>query len=316
MSSKSLPAPEGWDHVLVGADLLDALVDDIFRLPEAADERAKEALAAVGDDHGDDLVCGCWGAHTLASSLLQLLGRHIDACLVLVRTHAAYATPVMTLARAVVEHGVKVAWLLGDEDVHVRERRFYEFEREERRLHVALGKFSKEEFNAWDSGLKDFLAEMPGEPEAGQPSIETLCEEYGRTGGLYRAYRMFSQQVHGTSFGAGSFHVETRDALDELGLGSSEWLDSEFVSFPFLAMWEAAETAMEPYGHLLAPDYEPVSLEHWDDLKAELAKIPPNAGWLAEQAERTDLRLGAQRPKPNRAARRRQAKLARRRAQG
>ena len=311
MSKRPLKPPEGWEHVLVGAEYLDAVVDDVFNLPEAAEKRAMAELKRSPEDHGDDLVCGCWAAALQASALLQLLGRHLDASLVLVKEHAGFATPVSTIARSVIEQGLRIAWLLGDDDVHNRERRFYEFEKEERRLDEAIGRISKEDRLKWEDGLEAHFAELPGAPQGSIPNTETLCETYGESGVLYLAYRLFSQPIHGTAAGANSFHVDTRKALSDLGYGTSEWIDSEFVSFPLASMWEATSIAMTRFRDLLAPDYECTSLTRKPGFLNEISQIPPNAGWVESENAKAPPPAVSPPSKPNRAQRRRAEKLRR-----
>ena len=311
MSERPLKAPEGWEHVLVAAEHMDAVITDVFNLPEAAEERAMAERKKSPEDHGDDLVCGCWAAALQASALLQLLGRHLDASLVLVREHAGFATPISTIARSVIEQGLRIAWLLGDDDVHNRERRFYEFEKEERRLDEAIGRISNEDRLEWEVGLEASLAELPGEPQGSVPSVEKLCEAYGESGALYLAYRMFSQPIHGTAAGANSFHVETRKALSELGFGSSEWIDAEFVSFPLAAMWEATSIAMTRFRDLHAPKYECDSLTKKRDFLDEISQVPPNAGWVDSENAQASASVISMPAKPNREQRRRAEKLRR-----
>ena len=153
---------------------------------------------------------------------------------------------------------------------------------------------------------------MPGEPQMGVPSMETLCERYGVTGGLYYVYRLLSQPIHGTKAGASTFHVETREALAELGQGTSEWVDSEFVSLPMAAIWEAASIAAGIFRDLLAPDHELPGLDRKVDFDAELSKVPANIGWKAAQPGLPAAEENIGPPRLNRAQRRRLAKLKRR----
>lgn len=315
MSKAPLDKPDGYNHVIEAAALLDTVVDDIFRLPEVAEERAKRVLDELGEDHGDDLLCGCWAAAALGAAQMQLLGRHIDAAIVLARQHAAFAAPVQTLARAVIEQALKITWLLSSNDPHTRERRFYEFERAEKRHAKNLGQISEEGRLLWDEGLIEFLMKMNGEHQEGIPSVETLANEYDDSQLLYQAYRMYSQPIHGTASGASTFHVETRQELERLGRGTQEWMDSEFVSFPLLAMWRSADIAMRTFRDLLVPDFDCSSLDREDDFIEALKQVPPNIGWLASQpgfkAPAESKKAARVAPKPNRAQRRRIAKLKR-----
>lgn len=312
MSKAPLDNPDGYGHVMEAAEFLDAVVDDIFRLPEVAEDRARQAKDELGENHGDNLLCGCWAAATLAAALIQLIGRHIDAALWLVREHAAFAPPIQTLARAVIEQALKVTWLLSSDDPYTRERRFYEFERAEKRHAKNLGQISEEDRRRWDQGLTEFLKEKGGEHQAGIPSVETLADDYDDSQLLYRAYRMFSQPIHGSASGASTFHVETRLELNQSGRGTQEWLDSEFVSLPLLAIWRSASLAMRTFRDLLVPDFDCSSLDREEEFIEALKQVPPNIGWLASQPGfkgPSKPQIGQVEPKLNRAQRRKIAKL-------
>lgn len=270
------PDIEGWDDVRHAITFLDAVVDDIFRLPAAAQHRAEEERERLGDEHGDDLLCGCWSAPFTASALLEMMGRHIEAIIRLSDLNAAFASPAQTLARAVVEQGLRVAWLLEPGEPVDREQRWLALKREEARLFANVDP-TQNETAARErvEELDAMRAAIGGEPVPGIPSAEALAGRFTTGPGIYTFYRWLSQPIHGTAVGAGTFDYEARDEWNKQG-GSGEWIEAEFWAMPLVATWEAAEPAMRRYAGLLAPDSPIRSLSGREEFVRALRRVPPN----------------------------------------
>jgi len=283
VSNAPIDPPPGWSHVLDAAAILDFLVADIFSLPEAAEARAIRVLDEQQDDHGDDLICGCWEAAEAATSLLQLLGRTVDAMLVLTRAHPVYAPTIQATARAAVEQSLRISWLLAPQDAPTRERRFAELLKETRRLYRDLGQISEAEHQDWADAMDASLAELPGDPQSRIPTIESLASIFGENPNLYAVYRLLSQPVHGTATGASVFDREFRLLQASAGRGSRVWVDAELVALPFIVVWDVASVVLRRYRDLLAPESPLPSLERSDEFVKVLQNVPANIGWQLAQ---------------------------------
>ena len=152
----------GYEHIEKAADLLKDVVDDLFLLPTKAQERAIAQRAALGEDHGDDLVCGCWAAATTATALLQLAGRHMDAVVHLSAAHPSFAPSASVLGRAALEALLRVRWLVDPSTPVEREQRWIALRSEEVRFYKNCGAMS--EAHAADEqkklkGLSDHLGD-------------------------------------------------------------------------------------------------------------------------------------------------------------
>lgn len=295
---------EGWEHVEHAVGLLDAVVDDIFRLPGAAQMRAETERERLGDDHGDDLLCGCWGAPMRASALLEMMGRHIEAIARLASLHAGFASPAQSLARAAVEQGLRAAWLLDPPDPVDREQRWLALERESARLFRDVD--PTENARAAQERVEelDAIAEAIGrEPVPGTPSAQHLAETFSGGPGLYRLYRWLSQPVHGTAVGAGTFDYDARQEWNRRG-GVGEWVEAEFWAMPLIATWDASEPAMRRYRDLLAPDEPMPSLDRRRDFREALHRLPPNYQARATIAAEKRPAKAVKPASPNRAQRR------------
>lgn len=267
---------EGWEHVEHAIGLLGAVVDDLFRLPAAAQRRAEAERDRLGDAHGDDLLCGCWSAPFTATALLEMMGRHIDGIARLAEVHPGYASPAQSLARAAVEQGLRIAWLLDPSDPVVREQRWLTLEREAARLFRHVDP-AKDETAAEERVQElDAIGEaIGGEPVPGTPSAEALVGMFTTGPAIYGFYRWLSQPIHGTAVGAGTFEYEAREEWNKQG-GVGEWIEAEFWAMPLIATWEAAEPAMRRYGGLLAPAEPLHSLSRRSSFIDTLQKVPPN----------------------------------------
>jgi hypothetical protein len=267
--------PEGWRHVETAIELLSAIPKDLFHLPEAAVERIERERPDLGKPHPDDLLCGCWAAATAASALLEMMGRHIDAVLNLAELHAAFASPAQTLARAVMEQGMRVAWLLDPATATDREQRWFAIEKERLRFMKAVGGMDAGSCDAQISQLDEVAKKMPGLPVPGIPSIEALSKSFSPHVDLYQFYRFLSQPIHGTTFGSGTFDYANRHQWNADG-GDGEWVEAEFWNMPLVVMWDASHAAMIRYRDLLAPGTPLSSLDHYDEFILALSSVPPN----------------------------------------
>ena len=264
----------GWQHVQAAVDVLSAAVDDLFALPGAAQKRAVAERERLGDDHGDDLLCGCWKAHTTATALLELGGRHIDAIIHLSGIHPGFVPSAQVLARAGLEALLRVCWLVKPAAPAEREQRWVALQREEARLFAAVP--PQKESTARLAEL-DQIAQVIGGPRVpGTPSIEVLAKEFGRTPMLYDFfYRWNSQPVHATAVGAGYFNLDNRAQWQASG-GSGEWIEAEFWAVPLLACWEALIIAVPAYRDLLAPSQPLPALSREREFITRLRAVPPN----------------------------------------
>lgn len=287
----------GYEHIEKAADLLKDVVDDLFLLPTKAQERAIAQRAALGeDDHGDDLVCGCWAAATTATALLQLAGRHMDAVVRLSASHPGFAPSASVLGRAALESLLRVRWLVDPSTPVEREQRWIALRSEEVRFYKNCGATSDTEAaeeQKWLKGLSDHL----GGTAAKVPSAESLAKEFSKSEQLYNTfYRWNSQPTHGTLVGAGTFDDDARQQWYAEG-GQGEWIEAEFWGMPLIACWEGAELAMPAYRDLLVPNHLLPSLDHAEEFKAALQSVPAN--YQARLSAKKDAP-----PTPNRAQRR------------
>lgn len=300
--------PDGWEFIEHAVGLLDRLVADLFALPEAAEARAIAELESSPDDHGDDLVCGCWAAAEEATAQMQLMGRHLDALLQLSSIHPGYLAAAHTLGRAMTEHGLRIQWLLQPDDAAGREVRWAALKAEQARLWRRWPNF--------DDAVDDLerriraVEEHTGQQKpSGTPRIEDLAEEFTPRGRIYWLYRLMSQATHGTVVGASQFHRESRDAWLESG-GEGEWIESELWAMPLMACWESATGAARRYCKLFAPSAPLQALKGEAEFLRTIQKVPPNT-----QARRAGGERGGvlQAPQPmNRAQRRDSARKHRR----
>lgn len=267
--------PEGWEHIETATRLLSAIPPDLFHLPEAAVERIERERPDLDKPHADDLLCGCWAAPNAASALLEMMGRHIDAVLNLADLHAAFASPAQTLARAVMEQGMKVTWLLEPAAATDREQRWIVTEKEKLRFENAVGGIDDDYYNAAIKALDEIASVEPGEPVPGIPSMETLSKQFSPRNDLYVFYRFLSQPIHATTFGSGTFDYDHRHQWNADG-GDGEWVEAEFWNMPLIVMWDAAESAMTRYRDLLAPGAPLPSLEHHHEFMKAIRRVPPN----------------------------------------
>jgi hypothetical protein len=295
----------GYEHIEKAADLLKEVVDDLFLLPTKAQDRAIAQRAALGEeDHGDDLVCGCWAAATTATALLQLAGRHIHAVLHLSATHPAFAPSASVLGRAALETLLRVRWLVHPSTPAEREQRWIALRSEEVRFYKNCGAMSDAHAAEEQKSLK-VLSEHLGGPTANLPSAESLAKEFSASERLYNTfYRWNSQPTHGTLVGAGTFDDDARQQWYAEG-GEGEWIEAEFWGMPLIACWEGAELAIPAYRDLLVPGHPLRSLEHAAAFKAALQSVPAN--YQARLSAKKDVA-----PTPNRARRRAMQKRRRR----
>lgn len=266
--------PEGWELIEHACELLDRLAIDLFRMPELAEARTIAALERDGDDHGDDLVCGCWGAAEEATALLQLAGRHVTALIHLASIDPRHLAPAHTLGRAVIEQGLRIQWLLEPDAVADRELRWLAFKTEEARLYRDTAGF--EDFAAEQEARARDAEERTGQKVPGAPRVVDLADQYSPHRSLYLLYRLLSQTTHGTVVGAGTFHVDARDAWREQG-GSGEWVEAEFWAVPLVACRDALIGALAVYRDRFAPDGPLPSLEEEAEFRATISRIPANS---------------------------------------
>lgn len=263
---------EGWELIEHACELLDRLASDLFRMPELAEARAVAALERDGDNHGDDLVCGCWGAAEEATALLQLAGRHVTALITLASIDPRHLTPAHTLGRAVIEQGLRIQWLLEPDAVADRELRWLAFKAEEARLYRGSAGFddlvTREEERVRDA------EERTGQKIPGVPRVVDLADQFSPQRSLYELYRLLSQTTHGTTFGAGTFHVDARVAWRRQG-GTGEWLEAEFWAVPLVACRDALIGALIAYRDRFAPDGPLPSLEDNGSSEQQSAEYPP-----------------------------------------
>lgn len=266
--------PDGWHLIVRACAMLDRLSADLFRLPELAEARAIDTLERDGEDHGDDLVCGCWGAAELATALLQLAGRHVTALIHLSSIDPGHLAPAHTLGRAVIEQGLRIQWLLEPDAATDRELRRGAFTAEEARLYRNT------------SGTEDFVADLEaqvrnvevrtGQKVPGSPRVDGLADRFGPNGSLYNMYRLLSQSTHGTAVGAGPFHVDARDAWREQG-GSGEWVESEFWAPALVACRDSLTGALARYRDLFAPNAALPSLDDEAEFRRTITSVPANS---------------------------------------
>ena len=108
---------EGYDHAIKASSVIKSAVVDLFARPKAAQDRAIAERELLGEEnHGDDLLCGCWAAPVSATALLELAGRHIDAVVQLADVHPAFAPSSAVLARG----SSPVGWCTSDPSSGVR----------------------------------------------------------------------------------------------------------------------------------------------------------------------------------------------------
>ncbi len=265
----------GYEHIEKATHLLKDVVADLFLLPTKAQGRAIAQRAALGEDHGDDLVCGCWAAATTATALLQLAGQHMDAVVHLSAAHPGFAPSASVLGRAALESLLRVRWLVDPSTPVEREQRWIALRSEEVRFYKncsAISETPATEEQKWLKGLSDHL----GGPTANVPSAETLAKEFSKSERLYNTfYRWNSQPTHGTLVGAGTFNDDARQQWYAEG-GEGEWIEAEFWGMPLIACWEGAELAMPVYRDLLVPGHPLPSLDHAEAFKAALQSVPAN----------------------------------------
>lgn len=276
---------EGYEHVLEAAGVLKAVVDDLFSLPGAAQERAIAERERLGEeDHGDDLLCGCWAAAETATAILELGGRHMDAILHLAHEHPAFAPSAAVLGRAALEALLRVAWLLDPSDAQDREQRWVALKREEARFYKNAGFLDEAGLTEQLSDTDAMSDAIGGTPVTHVPKVEQLAHDYGRTPFLYDMfYRWNSQPTHGTLVGAGTFHVDARFEWNRVG-GEGEWVEAEFWGMPFAVCWEGARVALTKYRDLLAPAAPLSSLDRENEFKEAMRSVPAN--YQAREANR------------------------------
>lgn len=297
------PAVAGWEHIEAAAAVLKSAIDDAFRMPEAAQDRAIAVRDALGEEHGDDLTCGCWRAAMTATSLIQLAGRHADAVVFLADAHPGFAPSAWAVARASLESSLRVAWLLDSDDPVLREQRWLSLEADDAKLHKNIGVIDEDEYKSRLQHLAELSGISGGDPKVSRPpSAERLTREYGRSEQLYVFYRLMSQPIHGTLAGAATFDDDERQIWMQSG-NEGEWLEAQFWSMPIVTAWEGLRAALPMYRNLLCPDENLPSLQRSDELVAALEKVPRN------QQARRQLGLGLDgrpigEPRPNRAQRR------------
>ncbi len=293
----------GWEQIEEAGKILKTAIDDAFRMPEAAQDRAIELRGSLGRDHGDDLACGCWQAAMTATSLIQLAGRHADAVVFLADAHPGFAPSAMAVARASLECALRVAWLVDPESPEDRERRWLGLEADDARLKKNVGQMDDKEYTSYLKHLGEISGLNGGEAKApGPPTAEQLSRDFGRTEQLYLFYRLMSQPIHGSIAGANSFANDERQRWMNEG-NEGEWLEAQFWAMPIVAAWEGLQVALPKYRDLLCPDANLPSQARHNELLETLQKVPPN------QQARRELRLGmdgrpVDEPRLNRAQRR------------
>ena len=300
---------DGFDHVQRAAKILEDVLDDLFALPGAAQQRAITARKLHGSDsHGDDLLCGCWAAASTATALLELAGRHMDAVVHLVDLHPGFAPSAAVLSRSALEGLLRSTWLLTPEDPVEREQRWVALKREEARFYTNLNQEDAAAHRERTEDLNRTAIAIGGEELKSMPSAESMAKQFGRSPGLYDClYRWNSQATHGTLVGAGTFDPEVR--RDWMNLGNDgEWIEAEFWSLPLVTCWEAAAIGLPVYRDRLVPDLPLTSLQREDDFVSALKSVPANF-----QAMRSAERLRPPRPdtgnRSHRRAAERQARL-------
>jgi hypothetical protein len=267
---------DGYEHVLDATRVLKAVVDDLFDLPGAAQTRAVARREELGEDHGDDLLCGCWAAATTATATLELAGRHMDAVIHLAADHAGFAPSAAVLARAALESLLRVRWLLDPEDANDREQRWAAVKKEETRFYRNAGFLSDADFNEEIDEIDAVAQHAGGTIVKAIPSVETLARDYGKAPTLYdHFYRFGSQPTHGTLVGAGTFEMDARCGWQALG-HEGEWIEAEFWGGPLTACWEGATIALPRYRDLLVPKHELPGLGREADFVAAMRALPAN----------------------------------------
>lgn len=268
---------EGYEHVISAASILKLVVDDLFGLPGAAQDRAISERERLGEEnHGDDLLCGCWAAAESATAILELGGRHIDAVLHLAHEHPGFASSAGVLGRGALEALLRVSWLLDPDKAPDREQRWVALKREEARFYKNAGFISESHLEERLADLDAIAEAIGGEGVTRLPSAEQLAQMYGRTPVLYDFfYRWNSQPTHGTIVGAGTFDADARFKWNDLG-GPGEWIEAEFWGMPLVACWEGAAVALRKYRDLLVPAVQLSGLGREDEFRDALKRIPPN----------------------------------------
>ena len=172
-------AVEGYEHIEEAAGVLSGVVTDLFALPGAAQDRAIAQREALGEeDHGDDLLCGCWAAAGAATALLELAGRHMDALLHLSGQHPGFASSAEVLARSALEGLFRMSWLLAPENVLDREHRWFALKKEEARFYKNLGQIDQAGLDEWIADLESQAAFVGGDPITGVPSASCTMSGY------------------------------------------------------------------------------------------------------------------------------------------
>jgi hypothetical protein len=303
---------KGYEYIERAAAILKAVIDDLFDLPGAAQDRAGRERDRLGEQHGDDLFCGCWSAAEAGTAILELSGRHVDAIVHLSAEHPAFAPSASVLARAALEGLLRVTWLLTPSAAVDREQRWIALKREE-------VKFYKNAGLTTEANLRDCLDDLDGLSEviggsvvARLPSAEALAKEYGRTPLLYDFfYRFNSQQTHATVVGAGTFERGARNGWAGAG-GEGEWIEAEFWGPPFAACWEGLKVALPAYRDLLVPEQPLPSLEREEEFLGEMRSVPANYQAKKDAARFAPHGPPDRSPSTNRAQRRAAAKKTRR----
>jgi hypothetical protein len=267
---------EGYEHIVSAAHVLSSSVSDLFLAPKSAQERANAVRERLGEeDHGDDLLCGCWSAAEAATALLELGGRHVDAVLHLAMQHPGFLPSAQVLSRAALEALLRCCWLLEPTEAADREQRWIALEREEQRFFDHLAK-TVPGVERTDKDL-DVLSEVVGGTVVvGVPSMETMASSFGRTPILYDYfYRWGSQSTHGTLVGSAPFNVESRKEWWAQG-GKGEWVEAEFWTMPLIACWEGIASALPAYCNLLAPAHALPGLQRESEFIEHMQSAPIN----------------------------------------
>jgi hypothetical protein len=185
-----------------------------------------------------------------ALNLTYVAIRHIEAIVNLARSDVALAHPSMSLARAAMEVSIRAQWLVDDNKVFVRERRWIALVKEEIRSRRRADSYLSNvdpQFSGPANLLEDFIKKV-------EPLIPPDCPPVSRIPNAadmfealkiknYATYVMFSQVVHGTLWATSQYRGgvgnarKLRDRVDE-----SSW---------YIPLASAGFTIFEPLSRVL-----------------------------------------------------------------
>jgi hypothetical protein len=182
-----------------------------------------------------------------ARVLFTGLLRHVEALLECARADLAFLPAASTIARAALEQGVKIRWLLHPPEIFDREARFLAHLSDEERMLERCARYSgvdafrerAAKVQEFRKGVEDALPpEIARLPRI--PNLDAMMAEIGEAK-RYFQYTLLSQYAHGSHFGGGIYrrNLGTEKELGER-VSATEW--ALLLQVSWWSLFSAAQT--------------------------------------------------------------------------